>query len=135
MERGATGGTEEPQNQTQPPETEVAGAGIRSVGARPSSPTTEPAKDREKERKERRDGGKTEKLAEVLSQPVRDLMEVPLSLLKPLDGQGLETSGEGENRGELYGEDQKMCCGFFFKVTMGYTVHFRIVRGRYKYCM
>uniref|UniRef100_A0A673YU53 Calmodulin regulated spectrin associated protein family member 2 n=1 Tax=Salmo trutta TaxID=8032 RepID=A0A673YU53_SALTR len=68
-----------------------------------------------KERKERRDGGKTEKLAEVLSQPVRDLMEVPLSLLKPLDGQGPETSGEGENRGELYGEDQKMCCGFFFK--------------------
>uniref|UniRef100_A0A673YU41 Calmodulin regulated spectrin associated protein family member 2 n=1 Tax=Salmo trutta TaxID=8032 RepID=A0A673YU41_SALTR len=95
-ESGATGGTEEPQNQTKPPETEVAGAGIRSVGAHPSSPTTEP-------------------LAEVLSQPVRDLMEVPLSLLKPLDGQGPETSGEGENRGELYGEDQKMCCGFFFK--------------------
>ncbi|XP_029580750.1 calmodulin-regulated spectrin-associated protein 2 isoform X1 [Salmo trutta] len=114
-ESGATGGTEEPQNQTKPPETEVAGAGIRSVGAHPSSPTTEPAKEREKERKERRDGGKTEKLAEVLSQPVRDLMEVPLSLLKPLDGQGPETSGEGENRGELYGEDQKMCCGFFFK--------------------
>lgn len=54
-------------------------------------------------------------MAEVLSQPVRDLMEVPLSLLKPLDGQGLETSGEGEKIGELYGEDQKMCCGFFFK--------------------
>ncbi|CAB1317130.1 unnamed protein product, partial [Coregonus sp. 'balchen'] len=108
---GATGGAEEPQNQTKPPETEVAVAGIRSAGAHPSSPTKEPAKEREEER---RDEGRTEKLAEVLSQPVRDLMEVPPSLLKSLDGQGLE-SGEGENRGELYGEDQKMCCGFFYK--------------------
>lgn len=126
-ERGAPGGAEEPQNQNEQPETqpEVVEAGIRSACAHPSSPT----KGREQDRKEERRDGRTKKLAEVLSQPSRDLVEVPMSALKPLGGQGLETSGE------LYGEDQKMCCGFFFKVTMGYTVHFRIVRGRYKYCM
>uniref|UniRef100_A0A6Q2Z8H2 Calmodulin regulated spectrin-associated protein family, member 2b n=1 Tax=Esox lucius TaxID=8010 RepID=A0A6Q2Z8H2_ESOLU len=112
-ERG-TGGAEEPLNQTKLPETEVAAAGIRSAGTRPYSSTKESTKERgqvEESGEERR----KEQLAEVLSQPVRDLVEVPLSLLKPLDGRGLETSGEGENGGELYGEDQKMCCGFFYK--------------------
>ncbi|KAK6311088.1 hypothetical protein J4Q44_G00191430 [Coregonus suidteri] len=111
-ERGTTGGAEEPQNQNKHPETEteVAAAGVRSAGAHPSSPTKEPAKEREEERKEeRRNGRRTEKLAEVLFQPSRDLVEVPMSTLKPLGGQGLETSGE------LCGEDQKMCCGFFYK--------------------
>uniref|UniRef100_A0A8C7HRC2 Calmodulin regulated spectrin associated protein family member 2 n=1 Tax=Oncorhynchus kisutch TaxID=8019 RepID=A0A8C7HRC2_ONCKI len=106
-EGGAPGGAEEPQNQNEQPETqpEVAEAGIRSAGAHPSSPT----KGREQEGKEERRDGRTEKLAEVLSQPSRDLIEVPMSALKPLGGQGLELSGE------LYGEDQKMCCGFFYK--------------------
>uniref|UniRef100_A0A8C8HKL6 Calmodulin regulated spectrin-associated protein family, member 2b n=1 Tax=Oncorhynchus tshawytscha TaxID=74940 RepID=A0A8C8HKL6_ONCTS len=80
-EGGAPGGAEEPQNQNEQPETQP----------------------------EVRRDGRTEKLAEVLSQPSRDLIEVPMSALKPLGGQGLELSGE------LYGEDQKMCCGFFYK--------------------
>ncbi|XP_052332293.1 calmodulin-regulated spectrin-associated protein 2-like isoform X2 [Oncorhynchus keta] len=106
-EGGALGGAEEPQNQNEELETqpEVAEAGIRSAGAHPSSPT----KGREQEGKEERRDERTEKLAEVLSQPSRDLIEVPMSALKPLGGQGLELSGE------LYGEDQKMCCGFFYK--------------------
>ena len=45
----------------------------------------------------------------------RGLVEVPLSVLKPLDGHGLAT-GEGGAGGETDAEDQKMCCGFFFKV-------------------
>uniref|UniRef100_A0A4W5PJU1 Calmodulin regulated spectrin-associated protein family, member 2b n=1 Tax=Hucho hucho TaxID=62062 RepID=A0A4W5PJU1_9TELE len=81
------------------------GPGATEEGAHPSSPT----KGREQERKGERRDGRTEKLAEVLSQPSRDLIEVPMSALKPLGGQGLETSGE------KYGEDQKMCCGFFYK--------------------
>ncbi|XP_041847525.1 calmodulin-regulated spectrin-associated protein 2 isoform X2 [Melanotaenia boesemani] len=74
---------------------------------------------------------KQSKTTEVLSQPVseikggagsrvqgepqerRDLVEVPLSELKPLDGEDQQTAGE--TGGENYGEDQKMCCGFFFK--------------------
>ncbi|XP_041133761.1 calmodulin-regulated spectrin-associated protein 2-like isoform X3 [Polyodon spathula] len=73
-------------------------------------------------------------VSEVLSQPVKEtfivtpntenprepvgqstktvsLIEVPLSVLKPLEGQVLEGDGAGDN----YYDDQKMCCGFFFK--------------------
>nr|XP_046264746.1 calmodulin-regulated spectrin-associated protein 2 isoform X2 [Scatophagus argus] len=55
------------------------------------------------------------------SQDRRDLVEVPLSGLKPPGRPpgGQETSGEGEVEGEaggdIHGDDQKMCCGFFFK--------------------
>ncbi|XP_047445264.1 calmodulin-regulated spectrin-associated protein 2 isoform X2 [Mugil cephalus] len=45
----------------------------------------------------------------------RDLVAMPLSRQKPPDGQGQEMEGEGETGGEMHGEDQKMCCGFFFK--------------------
>uniref|UniRef100_A0A673KXK5 Calmodulin-regulated spectrin-associated protein 2-like n=1 Tax=Sinocyclocheilus rhinocerous TaxID=307959 RepID=A0A673KXK5_9TELE len=40
----------------------------------------------------------------------KDLIEVPLSVLKPLDGHDLESSRETET-----GPDQKMCCGFFYR--------------------
>ncbi|XP_074544295.1 calmodulin-regulated spectrin-associated protein 2 isoform X2 [Halichoeres trimaculatus] len=50
------------------------------------------------------------------SQDRRDLVEVPLSGLKAAGGsQGQETTGEGETGGDGFGEDGKMCCGFFFK--------------------
>ncbi|MGH0126539.1 UNVERIFIED_CONTAM: hypothetical protein FKN15_073869 [Acipenser sinensis] len=77
-------------------------------------------------------------VSEVLSQPVKEtfiltpntenprepigqstktvsLIEVPLSVLKPLEGQVLEEAGEGDSTGDIYYDDQKMCCGFFFK--------------------
>uniref|UniRef100_A0A8B9KDI3 Calmodulin regulated spectrin-associated protein family, member 2a n=1 Tax=Astyanax mexicanus TaxID=7994 RepID=A0A8B9KDI3_ASTMX len=55
-------------------------------------------------------------VAEVLSN--KNLIEVPLSVLKPLDGQELEESREGPTAGENMDDDQKMCCGFFFKDDM-----------------
>ncbi|XP_039550636.1 calmodulin-regulated spectrin-associated protein 2 isoform X2 [Pimephales promelas] len=47
---------------------------------------------------------------EEQSQEKKDLIEVPLSILKPLDGHDLESNRETET-----GPDQKMCCGFFYK--------------------
>ncbi|XP_034559671.1 calmodulin-regulated spectrin-associated protein 2 [Notolabrus celidotus] len=50
------------------------------------------------------------------SQDRKDLVEVPLSGLKASDGsQSQQMTGEGETGGDAYGEDGKMCCGFFFK--------------------
>lgn len=49
------------------------------------------------------------------SQEKKDLIEVPLSILKPLDGHDLESNRENET-----GPDQKMCCGFFYKVRLRY---------------
>ncbi|XP_028666895.1 calmodulin-regulated spectrin-associated protein 2a isoform X3 [Erpetoichthys calabaricus] len=43
------------------------------------------------------------------------LIEVPLSVLKPLDGEVLEEANDGEAGMDNYDEEQKMCCGFFFK--------------------
>ncbi|KAG2461838.1 CAMP2 protein, partial [Polypterus senegalus] len=43
------------------------------------------------------------------------LIEVPLSVLKPLDGEILEEANDGEAGMDNYDEEQKMCCGFFFK--------------------
>uniref|UniRef100_UPI0037E98896 calmodulin-regulated spectrin-associated protein 2 isoform X3 n=1 Tax=Semicossyphus pulcher TaxID=241346 RepID=UPI0037E98896 len=107
-----------------------------SAGA-PQPSAKEAAKEKEDERQgERKEGEvKQTRSSEVLCQPVsdnqaptgsgvkgdpedrRDLVEVPLSELKPPGGstQGQETTGEGEAGGDTYGEDQKMCCGFFFK--------------------
>ncbi|XP_073688830.1 calmodulin-regulated spectrin-associated protein 2-like, partial [Garra rufa] len=48
----------------------------------------------------------------------KNLIEVPLSVLKPLDGQVLEEEGEKETSGENLDDEQKMCCGFFFKDDM-----------------
>ncbi|XP_061588135.1 calmodulin-regulated spectrin-associated protein 2 isoform X2 [Cololabis saira] len=81
--------------------------------------------EKRKERKELRGEVKQSRTSEVLSQPVseitggegsrvqeesqerKDLVEVPLSELKPSDAER-----------ETGGDDQKMCCGFFFKDDM-----------------
>ncbi|XP_033869714.3 calmodulin-regulated spectrin-associated protein 2-like isoform X3 [Acipenser ruthenus] len=91
-----------------------------------------PAEDEKEEKEEVKPLEST--VSEVLSQPVKEtfiltpntekprepigqstktvsLIEVPLSVLKPLEGQVLEGDGAGDN----YYDDQKMCCGFFFK--------------------
>ncbi|XP_066503739.1 calmodulin-regulated spectrin-associated protein 2a isoform X2 [Hoplias malabaricus] len=57
----------------------------------------------------------TEKPVDSIIQSNKNLIEVPLSVLKPLDGQDLEESKEGPIAGENLDDDQKMCCGFFFK--------------------
>ncbi|XP_061097971.1 calmodulin-regulated spectrin-associated protein 2-like isoform X2 [Conger conger] len=77
-------------------------------------------------------------VSEVLTQPVaeavrvtpvkhdhtlntssRNLIEVPLSVLKPLEAQTMgnicSSSGEGDPVAEILSRDQKICCGFFFK--------------------
>lgn len=86
-----------------------------------------------KDRTEFKDESKT---SEVFCQPVseikggvvsqsqdetqerKDLVDVPLSRLKPPGGQGPPTKEEGEKGEETFGDDQKMCCGFFFKDDM-----------------
>ncbi|XP_048832160.1 calmodulin-regulated spectrin-associated protein 2a isoform X3 [Brienomyrus brachyistius] len=54
--------------------------------------------------------------ADITAQSTSSLIEVPLSVLKPLDGQILDYSRE--RSGDVYEDDQKMCCGFFFKDDM-----------------
>ncbi|XP_057181579.1 calmodulin-regulated spectrin-associated protein 2a isoform X2 [Triplophysa rosa] len=60
----------------------------------------------------------TEKPADITHQSNMNLIEVPLSVLKPLDGQMLVEEGEKEPSGENKEDDQKLCCGFFFKDDM-----------------
>ncbi|XP_060732852.1 calmodulin-regulated spectrin-associated protein 2a isoform X7 [Tachysurus vachellii] len=60
----------------------------------------------------------TEKPTDLFTQNNKNLIEVPLSILKPLDGQELEEGGERLTTGENLDDDQKMCCGFFFKDDM-----------------
>ncbi|KAL4635060.1 calmodulin-regulated spectrin-associated protein 2 isoform X3 [Arapaima gigas] len=55
---------------------------------------------------------------DVSGHSTRNLIEVPLSVLKPLEGQVLEEVREGEGNGDFYDDNQKMCCGFFFKDDM-----------------
>lgn len=68
----------------------------------------------------------TEKPVDLVSQNNKSLIEVPLSILKPLDGQELEEGGETLTAGENQDDDQKMCCGFFFKVCI-YQILIRFV--------
>lgn len=112
----------------------------KSAGT-PPSPTKESAKEKEDERPEERGEAKQvevkkSRTSEVLCQPVseiqgatssqvkpdsqdrRDLVEVTVSGSKPPDRQSQEVTGEGEAGGDTYGEDQKMCCGFFFQVNI-----------------
>ncbi|XP_070700804.1 calmodulin-regulated spectrin-associated protein 2 isoform X2 [Pempheris klunzingeri] len=112
-------------------------AAKKSAGT-PQPSTKEAAKEKEDERQTQQAQGKGEvkqtRSSEVLCQPVseiqgptgsqvkgepqdrRDLVEVPLSRLKPPGGSpGPEMTGEAEAAGDICGEDQKMCCGFFFK--------------------
>ncbi|XP_035526086.1 calmodulin-regulated spectrin-associated protein 2 [Morone saxatilis] len=119
----------------------------KSAGA-PQPSTKEAAKEKEDERQEeikQAEGAQSKDevdqtgSSEVLCQPVseiqgptgnrvkgdrqekKDLVEVPLSGLKPPAGTPSrqevtgEGDAEGEAGGEAYGDDQKMCCGFFFK--------------------
>lgn len=85
---------------------------------------------------------KSRRSAEVLHQPLpeykrhtssqvkaenqdrRDLVEVPLSGLKPPEGSGSGQEMDGEEDGDAGGDDQKMCCGFFFKVKEGLKICF-----------
>lgn len=53
---------------------------------------------------------------DIAYQTNKNLIEVPLSVLKPLEGQALEEEMEKEASGENQDDDQKACCGFFFKV-------------------
>ncbi|XP_056247738.1 calmodulin-regulated spectrin-associated protein 2 isoform X2 [Seriola aureovittata] len=112
----------------------------KSAGT-PQPATKETAKEKEDEQQERRKAEqpplkgevKQSRMSEVLRQPVseiqgaagsqvkddpqdkRDLVEVPLSGLKPPEGHSQEMTREGETGGDTVGDDQKMCCGFFFK--------------------
>ncbi|KAF7661787.1 hypothetical protein LDENG_00254270 [Lucifuga dentata] len=111
----------------------------KSAGTTQSSAKA-PAKEKEDEKQEERREAEEAKLKgevrqtrppEVVCQPMsenqgasgnqvkgdpkdrRDLVEVSLSGLKPPDDQGQETAGD--MGGDICGDDQKMCCGFFFK--------------------
>ncbi|KAL2090387.1 hypothetical protein ACEWY4_015075 [Coilia grayii] len=57
----------------------------------------------------------TEAPADFLNQNNKNLIEVPLSVLKPLDGSALEECAEQGATAEGLSDDQKTCCGFFFK--------------------
>ncbi|XP_051550046.1 calmodulin-regulated spectrin-associated protein 2-like isoform X2 [Myxocyprinus asiaticus] len=59
----------------------------------------------------------TEKPVDINQQNNKNLIEVPLSVLKPLDGQALDVEEE-DTSGENQDDEQKMCCGFFFKDDM-----------------
>ncbi|XP_061094203.1 calmodulin-regulated spectrin-associated protein 2a isoform X3 [Conger conger] len=60
----------------------------------------------------------TEHPSDIFSQSNKNLIEVPLSVLKPLDGHMPLESEEVEGSRDNYDDDQKMCCGFFFKDDM-----------------
>ncbi|XP_048845077.1 calmodulin-regulated spectrin-associated protein 2-like isoform X2 [Brienomyrus brachyistius] len=108
----------------------------------PAPAPTKETKQKEQDRSSAvglREGSKPResKVSEVLTQPVtetftvissahptgstgptaKNLIEVPLSVLKPLDSQGLEKDESGAGK-EVPKEEQKMCCGFFFKDDM-----------------
>lgn len=51
------------------------------------------------------------------NQDRRDLVEVPLSELKPPERSSSGQEMDGEEDGDAGGDDQKLCCGFFFKVN------------------
>lgn len=59
----------------------------------------------------------------TLNTSCKNLIEVPLSVLKTPEAQAMgnngDSSGEGEPTAEPLGRDQKICCGFFFKVRTG----------------
>lgn len=76
---------------------------------------------------ERRNQGTGAISAKAGSQEKRDKVEVSLSDIKAPGGPagGREVVAEVEVEGDAGGEgdDQKMCCGFFFKVTVTFIVH------------
>lgn len=112
-------------------------------------PSREAVKEKDEERKEERKQEEQvqRKQSEVLCQPVserrsqatsatrvkaetqekRDMVEVSLSDVKAPGGAagGPEVVAEVEAEGDAVGDgdDQKMCCGFFFKVTVTLKVN------------
>ncbi|KAA8587304.1 hypothetical protein FQN60_016166 [Etheostoma spectabile] len=113
---------------------------VKKSAGTPQPSTTEAANEEEDERKEAEQahskaGVKQTRSPEVLCQPVsesqgptgsrvkgdaqdrRDLVEVPLSGPKPpgRPPHRQEVTVGTEAGGDMYGEDQKICCGFFFK--------------------
>lgn len=118
---------------------------VAKKGAGTPPPPAKEAKesDRDEQQEERGEAAvQHSRTSEVLCQPVsdiqgtagsrvkgdpqdrRDLVEVSLSGPKPQSGRGQETAGEGETGGE----DQKMCCGFFFQVNTSTNVFFTSIR-------
>lgn len=119
------------------------------AGGTADYPSREAIKHKGNERKEERKQEEQvqRKQSEVLCQPVserrsqgtgaisvkaetqekRDLVEVSLSDVKAPGGPagGREVVAEMEVEGDAGGDgdDQKMCCGFFFKVTVALIVH------------
>uniref|UniRef100_A0A8C7ILU1 Calmodulin regulated spectrin-associated protein family, member 2a n=1 Tax=Oncorhynchus kisutch TaxID=8019 RepID=A0A8C7ILU1_ONCKI len=51
-------------------------------------------------------------ISDMFGQARSNLIEVPLYVLKPLEGEGME---ESEGMQGTYGDTEKMSCGFFFK--------------------
>lgn len=115
----------------------------KSAGTPPPS-ANEAAKDKEDERQEEKKQAQSKgevkqtRSSQVLCQPVseiqgttdngvkgdpQDRRDLVKSGLKSPGGQEMtgeadgDGEGEGEARGDPYGDDQKMCCGFFFKVS------------------
>ncbi|XP_071348794.1 calmodulin-regulated spectrin-associated protein 2 isoform X1 [Trachinotus anak] len=138
---GHNEGSGESKNNKENTKDKEATVAKKSAGT-PQPPAKETAKEMEDEQQEENRGAeqaplkgevKQSRTSEVLHQPVseiqgaagnrvkgdpqdrKDLVEVPLSGLKPPEGRSQEMTGEGETGGEAYGDDQKMCCGFFFK--------------------
>ena len=74
----------------------------------------------------------------ILNTSSRNLIEVPLSVLKPLEAQMVgnsgSSSGEGEPIAELLARDQKICCGFFFKVRCSTCVRPHILNKSNGFC-
>ncbi|XP_018609167.2 calmodulin-regulated spectrin-associated protein 2-like isoform X3 [Scleropages formosus] len=134
--RNSTGGgkNEQPAPESTTKKSEVLG------------PAHSPAKETQQNQNESRAQGKhieetkpmESKVSEVLSQPImetftvtpsaslaehsgqvaKNLIEVPLSELKPLDDQETEKGSEAATSGDVHDDEQKVCCGFFFKDDM-----------------
>ncbi|XP_036376704.1 calmodulin-regulated spectrin-associated protein 2a isoform X3 [Megalops cyprinoides] len=136
-------GTQEPCSEPEPKPSALEEAPEKGVAAKPPASTAKETRQKTEEsveevsaKEEKEENVKEMKLvestvSEVLSQPItetftvtptevvthsnRNLIEVPLSVLKPLDGQMLSESSDVDGGGDINEDDQKMCCGFFFK--------------------
>ncbi|XP_033993636.1 calmodulin-regulated spectrin-associated protein 2 isoform X2 [Trematomus bernacchii] len=82
----------------------------RKSAGTPQATNIEAAKEREDEG-ERKTRLKPSGSSEVVKEPPSDLRPAG----RPPLGQEMAGEGEGEAGADMYGEDQKICCGFFFK--------------------